>query len=157
MGTLGKAFGTFGAFVAGDGTVIEALIQFARTYIYTTALPAAIAAATRESLRIIRSEPWRRDALRARVASFRAGAKRLDVTLLNSETPIQPIVLGSEARALRVAGRLQERNVLVPAIRPPTVPEGASRLRITFSALHTDGDVTHLLEVLADALADESP
>jgi 8-amino-7-oxononanoate synthase len=154
MGTLGKAFGTFGAFVAGGADVIEVLIQFARTYIYTTALPPAVAEATRESLRIVQSEPWRRDALRARVATFRSGAKRLNARLLESETPIQPIVLGSEERALRVAARLREQGVLVPAIRPPTVPAGGSRLRITFSAAHTDDDVTRLLEALAVALTD---
>jgi len=154
MGTLGKAFGTFGAFVAGDADTIEVLVQCARTYIYTTALPPAIAAATRESLRIVRTEPWRRDALRARVATFRSGAKRLDARLLESETPIQPIVLDSEERALRVADRLRDQGVLVPAIRPPTVPPGGSRLRITFSAAHTDDDVTRLLEALATALSE---
>jgi 8-amino-7-oxononanoate synthase len=155
MGTLGKAFGTFGAFVAGDANLIEILVQFARTYIYTTALPPAIAEATRESLRIVRTEPWRRDALRARMATFRCGAKRLGAGLLESETPIQPIMLGSEERALSVAARMLNQGVLAPAIRPPTVPEGSSRLRVTFSAVHTDDDVTRLLEALAVALAEE--
>lgn len=154
MGTLGKAFGTFGAFVAGDNAVIEALMQFARTYIYTTALPPAIAEATRASLRIVRTEPWRREVLRERVASFRAGARRLGVRLTDSDTPIQPILLGDDLRAVQVADKLRARGLLVSAIRPPTVPEGGARLRVTFSALHTEADVTRLLEALAAVLAE---
>jgi 8-amino-7-oxononanoate synthase len=134
--------------------VIEALLQFARTYIYTTALPPALAEATRESLRIVRNEPWRREVLRERVASFRAGARRLGVRLTDSNTPIQPILLGDDARALRVADQLRARGLLATAIRPPTVPEGGARLRITFCALHTEQDVTRLLEALAEVLAD---
>lgn len=149
MGTLGKAFGTFGAFVAGESDLIETLIQRARTYIYTTALPPAVAEATRASLRIVREEPWRRAHLHALVARFRRGARELGFTLLESATPIQPLILGSAAAALEASHRLREADILVPAIRPPTVPEGGARLRITFSAAHTESQVDRLLEALA--------
>lgn len=149
MGTLGKAFGTFGAFVAGESDLIETLIQRARTYIYTTALPPAVAEATRASLRIVREEPWRRAHLHALVARFRRGARELGFTLLESATPIQPLILGSAAAALEASHKLREAGILVPAIRPPTVPEGGARLRITFSAAHTESQVDRLLEALA--------
>ncbi len=148
MGTLGKAFGTFGAFVAGEADLIETLIQRARTYIYTTALPPAVAEATRASLRIVREEPWRRTHLRALVARFRRGARELGFALVESTTPIQPLILGSAEAALEASRTLQEAGILVPAIRPPTVPEGGARLRITFSAAHTESQVDRLLEAL---------
>jgi len=149
MGTLGKALGVFGAFVAGEEALIETLIQRARTYIYTTALPPAVAEAVRASLRIVREEGWRRDRLRTLVARFRAGAERLGLVLLPSPTPIQPVVLGTAEAALAASQRLREQGILVPAIRPPTVPEGAARLRITFSAAHEEKHVDRLLEALA--------
>ncbi|MDZ7842492.1 MAG: 8-amino-7-oxononanoate synthase [Gammaproteobacteria bacterium] len=148
MGTLGKAIGTFGAFVAGDAVLIELLIQKARTYIYTTALPPALADATRAALDLARHEAWRRDRLRESVARFRAGAAGLDLALLDSDTPIQPVVVGEPERALRMSSALREAGVLVVAIRPPTVPEGTARLRVTFSADHTDDDVDRLLAAL---------
>lgn len=150
MGTLGKALGVFGAFVAGEEALIETLIQRARTYIYTTALPPAVAEAVRASLRIVREEGWRRDRLRTLVARFRAGAERLGLTLLSSPTPIQPVVLGTAEAALRASQRLREQGILVPAIRPPTVPEGSARLRITFSAAHEEAQVDRLLDALSN-------
>jgi len=150
MGTLGKAFGVFGAFVAGEAALIETLIQRARTYIYTTALPPAVAEAVRASLRIVRDESWRRERLRALVMQFRAGAETLGLTLATSPTPIQPVILGAAATALAASRHLRARGILVPAIRPPTVPEGSARLRITFSAAHEPAHVERLLQALAE-------
>lgn len=148
VGTLGKAFGTFGAFVAGDATLIEYLIQTARSYIYTTALPPAVASATRASLRIVRDEPWRREHLRTLVRRFRDGAQRIGLTLMESATPIQPLLIGDTARAVELSEALYARGILISAIRPPTVPEGSARLRITFSAAHTEAQIDRLLESL---------
>jgi 8-amino-7-oxononanoate synthase len=153
MGTLGKAFGTFGAFVAGSDTLIETLLQTARTYIYTTALPPAVAEATRESLRIVKSENWRRERLAELIKRFRQGAEQLGLDLMTSETAIQPIVLGSEQAALAATSSLRDLGILVPAIRPPTVPAGTARLRITLSALHELPHVDRLLEALASIKA----
>jgi 8-amino-7-oxononanoate synthase len=151
VGTLGKAFGTFGAFVAGSETLIESLIQQARSYIYTTALPPAVAEATRASLRLIQTETWRREKLQHLVQRFRQGAGELGLPLMNSFTPIQPLVLGDSERALTVSQRLREQGFLVSAIRPPTVPEGTARLRITFSAEHEEVHVDRLLSALLTA------
>jgi 8-amino-7-oxononanoate synthase len=148
MGTLGKALGTFGAFVAGSSSLIELLIQKARTYIYTTALPPPIAAATRASLRVSQEEEWRRDRLHGHIARLREHAASKGWPLLPSATPIQPVVLGSEEAALRASAELLEAGILVSAIRPPTVPEGSARLRITLSAAHEDGDLEKLLAAL---------
>lgn len=149
MGTLGKALGTFGAFVAGDTDLVEYLIQRARTYTYTTALPPAIAAATRASLQVARAEPWRRTHLTALVARFRAGAARLGLKPLASDTPIQPLIVGDASAAVSAASQLRAAGILVPAIRPPTVPRGTARLRITFSAEHEEAHVDLLLDALA--------
>lgn len=153
MGTLGKAAGSFGAFVAGSEELIETLIQQARPYIYTTAMPAAVAAATRESLRIIRQETWRREQLQSLIEQFREGADNLGLQLLASSTAIQPVVLGSAEEVMRVAQVLDQQGVWVGAIRPPTVPEGTARLRITLSAAHTAEQVEALLTALKLALA----
>jgi 8-amino-7-oxononanoate synthase len=150
MGTLGKAFGTFGAFVAGSETLIETLIQFARPYIYTTAMPPAVAAATRTSLRLLQEEHWRREHLQLLIAYFRRGAEQLGLQLMNSFSPIQPIVIGDEAKTLAVAEQLAARGILIIAIRPPTVPTGSSRLRITLSAAHSIAQVDRLLTALDD-------
>lgn len=152
MGTLGKAAGSFGAFIAGSETLIESLIQFARPYIYTTAMPPAVAAATRASLRIIQAEHWRRQHLQQLIAHFRRGAAQAGLQLMDSFSPIQPIIIGSEAKTLAVAERLAARGILIIAIRPPTVPAGGSRLRITFSAQHSVAQVDLLLTALAEAL-----
>ncbi len=152
VGTFGKAFGTAGAFVAGDEDLIELLIQRARTYIYTTAMPAALAAATLTSLEIAASEEWRRDRLRDLVARFRAGAAQLGLNLSPSATPIQPVIVGAPERALALSAALEQRGVLVTAIRPPTVPAGTSRLRVTFTAAHEPGDVERLLGAIGEAL-----
>jgi 8-amino-7-oxononanoate synthase len=149
MCTLGKAVGTFGAFVAGTEPLIENLVQRARPYVYTTALPPAVAAATREALRVMADEPWRREAVLAHARRFRAGAAALGLRLAPSRMPIQPLVLGDETSAMVAAERLLERGFWVPAIRPPTVPAGTSRLRFTFSAAHSQNDVDRLLEALA--------
>jgi len=149
MGTLGKALGTFGAFVAGSEELIETLIQQARSYIYTTASPPAMAEATRVSLKLVQEESWRRERLQELIRRFRAGAEQQGLSLMPSETPIQPIISGSAEQALAMSARLEEQGILVSAIRPPTVPEGSARLRVTFSANHRDEDVDRLLEALA--------
>jgi len=150
VGTLGKAFGTFGAFVAGSEELIETLIQRARSYVYTTAPPPAVAAATRASLDLAQRETWRRERLRVRIQRFRTGAARLGLPLTASETPIQPLIAGSAHRALAWSRHLENRGILVTAIRPPTVPEGSARLRITFSASHEEAEVDSLLEALSE-------
>ncbi|MGB7904150.1 MAG: 8-amino-7-oxononanoate synthase [Steroidobacteraceae bacterium] len=148
MCTLGKATGTFGAFVAGSPVLIESLLQRARTYIYTTALPPAIAAATRESLRVMRDEPWRRSLVLEHAARFRAGLTDLGLASLPSRTPIQPVLVGADDAAVNVSNALFEQGFWVPAIRPPTVPAGTARLRFTFSASHTSTQVEQLLAAL---------
>ncbi len=157
IGTLGKAFGSFGAFVAGDAHLIEYVMQHARSYIYTTALPPPVAAASRAALRLVQTEPWRRERLTALVSRFRAGAAQLvsehrGVALLNSVTPIQPLLIGAEQRALQLSARLRAHGFWVSAIRPPTVPALTSRLRITLSATHRECDVDDLLAALALSL-----
>lgn len=149
MGTLGKSAGSFGAFVAGDAALVDYLVNTARPYIFTTALPPAVAAATRASLRLIREEEWRREKLRELIAKFREGAKALGLEPASSDTPIQPLLLGDNERALAWSRYLQEEGCLVGAIRPPTVPVGSARLRITFSAAHDVVDVEALLRALA--------
>lgn len=148
MATLGKAFGTFGAFVAGSEALIETLIQQARTYIYTTAMPPAVAVATSTSLQLLKAEGWRREKLRALIKRFRNGAMELGVTLVNSPTPIQPILIGDARKTVATSEALYERGIFISAIRPPTVPEGSSRLRITLSADHTEEHIDHLLATL---------
>jgi len=153
VGTLGKAFGTAGAFVAGSEELIETLIQFARPYIYTTSQPPAVACATLRSLQLLRGEHWRREHLRALIERFRAGAAGLGLTLMDSFTPIQPILVGDSARALEFSRLLRERGILVGAIRPPTVPAGTARLRVTLSAAHSEAQVDRLLEALGECRA----
>jgi 8-amino-7-oxononanoate synthase len=153
IGTLGKAFGSFGAFVAGSAALIEFLIQKARPYIYTTALPQPVAAATRAALAVARDEPWRRERLATLIGRFRTAARELGVPLLASTTPIQPVVLGSPAAALAAQRALASAGSWVVAIRPPTVPAGSSRLRVTLSAAHTETQVDALAEQLARACA----
>ena len=151
VGTLGKAFGTAGAFVAGSELLIETLIQNARTYIYTTAMPPAIAAATRVSLKLLQTENWRREHLAALIKRFRAGVTQLGYELMDSASPIQPILIGDEEKALKLTAWLEEQGVLITAIRPPTVPKGTARLRVTLCAEHTEGQVDRLLGLLDQA------
>ncbi len=148
MGTLGKALGTFGAFVAGSEELIETLIQKARTYIFTTAIPPAIAHATCTSLQLVKNETWRREHLSELIARFREGANALGITLHHSETPIQPLIIGDSSQALAISDALKEKGILIPAIRPPTVANGSARLRVTFSANHTLKDINVLLQAL---------
>jgi 8-amino-7-oxononanoate synthase len=150
VGTLGKAFGTAGAFVAGSEELIETLIQFARPYIYTTSQPPAVACATLKSLELLRTENWRREHLNKLIARFREGAAAIGLTLMDSATPIQPILIGDSARALRLSALLRARGLLVTAIRPPTVPAGSARLRVTLSAAHSEAQLELLLHALAE-------
>jgi len=149
VGTLGKAFGTFGAFVAGSADLIEYLIQRARTYIYTTALPPAIAEATRTSLILVEEESWRRDQLAARIRQFKRGAQHLGLKLMESITPIQPLVIGDNRATMQASEQLRNSGFWVSAIRPPTVPDGTARLRITLTSMHTEEQVDRLLEALS--------
>jgi 8-amino-7-oxononanoate synthase len=149
MATLGKALGTGGAFVAGDDYLIEGLIQQARNYIYTTALAPALAAATLTSLAILREEAWRRNHLVTLIQRFRDGANQLGLPLMASNSAIQPLKVGDATQATAMSQTLRERGLLIGAIRPPTVPSGTSRLRITLSAAHSPQQVDRLLEELA--------
>jgi len=148
IGTLGKSFGTAGAFVAGSEELIETLIQFARPYIYTTSQPPALACATLKSLELLRTEHWRREHLTALIRQFRAGAQAIGLQLMDSFTPIQPILIGDSGRALRLSQMLRDRGLMVTAIRPPTVPAGSARLRVTLSAAHSEAQVQLLLQAL---------
>ncbi len=148
MGTLGKGFGSAGAFVAGSETLIETLIQFARSYIYTTAMPPAVAAASLASLRLVRDGQERREHLRNLIQRFRRGAEAIGLTLMDSATPIQPIWVGDSARAMALSTALEAEGLFVTAIRPPTVPAGSSRLRVTLSAAHSEAQVDQLLQGL---------
>ena len=154
MATLGKSLGTAGAFIAGSEDLIELLIQRARSYIYSTAMPAAIMAATRVSLQLCQQESWRRDKLRSLIGQFRDGAEQLGLQLMSSDTPIQPIILGSNERVMSVSKYLKRNKMLVGAIRHPTVPKNTERLRITLSASHSEAQVDRLLEVLEGASID---
>ncbi|MGZ8164265.1 MAG: 8-amino-7-oxononanoate synthase [Methylobacter sp.] len=152
MGTMGKGLGTFGAFVAGSELLIETLIQKARTYIYTTALPPAIAEATRASLKLVIGENWRRDKLEKLTARFRSGAQQLGLQLMASSSPIQPIVIGDSKRAVEISNVLLNAGFLISAVRPPTVPQGSARLRVTFSAMHEEQQIDRLLDALAESM-----
>ena len=152
MGTLGKAFGTFGAFVAGSEELIETLINQSRSYIYTTASPPAIAAATRVSLKLVQQESWRREKLNNLVAQFRTGAESLGLELLDSPTPIQALMIGDNQLAVDCSEALWNEGIYIPAIRPPTVAVGTARLRVSFSADHETKHVDQLLNALEAVL-----
>ena len=152
MGTFGKAFGTFGAFVAGEEILIESLIQKARSYVFTTALPPAVAAATRVSLKLIQTEDWRRQQLQALIKQFRQGATQLGLPLMESRSAIQPLMIGDSDRAVRLSQQLNTAGFLISAIRPPTVPQDTARLRITLSAEHRPEHIEQLLSALAEAV-----
>jgi 8-amino-7-oxononanoate synthase len=148
MATLGKALGCAGAFVAGSTALIDGLTQLARPYIYTTAMPPAVAAATLTAVQLAQSETWRREKLAAGIARFRRGAAELGLPLLPSTSAIQPLMLGDADTALAASRHLEQHGLLVGAIRPPTVPAGKARLRITLSAAHDDAHVDRLLAAL---------
>ncbi len=148
MATLGKAAGVAGAFVAGDVTLVEYLLQRARTYIFTTAMPPALAVTLSASLRLIGAESWRRERLLTLIQTLRTTLKPRHWRLLESPTAIQPLVIGGNTQAVAVSDALREAGIWVPAIRPPTVPKGQARLRISLSAAHEVADV----EALAAAL-----
>lgn len=150
MGTLGKAAGAGGAFVAGSETLIELLINKARSYIFTTAAPPAIACALLKSLEIIAAGGDRRATLQAHIAHLRAGLAGLPWQLLDSPTAIQPLIIGENDAALALSAALAERGIWVPAIRPPTVPKGTARLRISLSAAHTAADIDQLIAALRE-------
>ena len=152
VGTLGKAFGSFGAFVAGDSNLIETLVQRARTYIYTTALPVAVAAATRAALEVSVAESWRRVRVLALTQRFRRLAAEAGLPLGPSVTPIQPLLLGGAEDSVEASRKVLERGYFVAAIRPPTVPAGTSRLRVALSAAHRDADVEGLVGALAECI-----
>ncbi|HYQ95289.1 MAG TPA: 8-amino-7-oxononanoate synthase [Burkholderiales bacterium] len=148
VGTLGKAAGVAGAFVAGAEEIVETVLQRARTYIYTTAAPAMLAAAIETSLQLIGEDEWRRERLRKLIAVLRHGMREGERGLAPSDTPIQPLVLGANSDAVRASAALRERGILVPAVRPPTVPEGTARLRISLSAAHSEQEVLRLAAAL---------
>lgn len=152
MATLGKALGVGGAFVAGPAALIDGLVQFARPHVYTTAPPPALAAATRVAVRLAREEGWRRERLAGHVAHFRDGAARRALTLADSRTPIQPVIVGASDAALTAAQALEAAGFFVPAIRPPTVPAGTARLRVTLTAAHTADEIERLLDALQAVL-----
>jgi len=148
MATLGKAAGVSGAFVAAEEVVIQTLLQNARSYIYTTASPPALSVALLASLNLIKGDDWRREHLLRLIAQLRKGLSGLPWTLLPSGTPIQPLQVGENEAALALSEGLRARGIWVPAIRPPTVPQGTARLRISLSAAHSEQDVAQLLEAL---------
>lgn len=154
MATLGKALGVAGAFVAGDATLVEWLLQKTRSYIFATAAPALLATALLASLHLVETGDARRAHLRHLIARLRSGLAGLPWHLAPSTTPIQPLIIGGNQDALAVMDGLRERGLWVPAIRPPTVPEGSARLRITLSAAHTEADVDRLVDALRDLARD---
>ena len=152
VGTFGKTLGAAGAFIAGSQALIDHLLQSARSYIYTTAMPAAQAVAVTAALEVLEQEPERVSALQARIQLFSGLADRAGLSRMDSSTAIQPLVLGEDAAALQASDCLQQHGYLVSAIRPPTVPEGSARLRITLSSAHTEEQICGLVEALAHCM-----
>jgi 8-amino-7-oxononanoate synthase len=148
MATLGKAAGVSGAFIAAEQVVIDTLVQNARSYIYTTASPPALSCAVLASLRLLQKEEWRRTQLWKLVAQLRAGLAGLPWELMHSDTPIQPLLVGDNNAAVALSEALRTRGIWVPAIRPPTVPQGTARLRISLSAAHSEQDIAQLISAL---------
>jgi 8-amino-7-oxononanoate synthase len=153
MATLGKAAGVSGAFVAAERVVIDTLVQGARSYIYTTASPPALAAALLAGTELLRAEEWRRAQLQKLIARLRVGLDGLPWVLMPSQTPIQPLLVGGNDEAVALSEGLRERGIRVPAIRPPTVPQGTARLRISLSAAHDEQDVDQLIEALHELVS----
>jgi 8-amino-7-oxononanoate synthase len=154
MATLGKAAGVAGAFVAGDDALVVWLVKKPRSYIFATAAPPLLATALRASLRLMEAEQWRRDHLGRLIARLREGlgnaVRGTSWTLGESTTAVQALVIGSNDEALAVMDGLRARGLWVPAIRPPTVPEGTARLRIALSAAHSEADVDRLVQALSE-------
>ena len=150
MATLGKAAGVSGAFIAGQEVVIETLIQYARSYIYTTAMPPLLSYALLKSIELIRREGWRRRKITQLTEYLKNNLKFLRWTLLPSDMPIQPVIIGENREVMQVRNKLQNRGILVPAIRPPTVPKSSARLRISLSAAHSIKDVERLAAALRE-------
>lgn len=152
MATLGKAMGTAGAFIAGSEELIETIIQQARSYIYTTALPAAIAEATRCSLKMLQHEPAHLAALKENISTFKQYCRQENIAIENSQTAIQPLLVGSNKKAMKISQQLFDKGFLVTAIRPPTVPEGSARLRITLTAKHKKEHIEQFINTLSPLL-----
>lgn len=152
MATFGKALGTFGSFIAGDSDLLEIFIQRARPLIYSTAPPPALAYATVCALDLLMQEQWRREKLQGLISRFTAGARQLALPVKHSVSPIQAVVVGEEGIAVDISNRLLQKGIYISAIRPPTVPNGTSRLRITLTAEHTETQVDQLLDTLGDLL-----
>ena len=148
MGTFGKALGVSGAFIGGSQALIDYLHNHARSYVYSTHLPPPQAAAILAAVRLVQGADDKREQLQARIQQFREGAAHLPLALMPSDTAIQPLIVGDEQATLGLAQRLRERGLWVGAIRPPTVPKGSSRLRLTLSAAHTQADINALLAAL---------
>ena len=152
-GTLGKAFGCFGAFIAGSEKLIDHLVNEARSYIYTTAMPPALAASARAALRRVIADDWRREQLQSLISHFKRGAASRGLELMVSDSPIQPMIIGDSQAALDLAARLQQQGFLVVAMRPPTVRKGTSRLRITLTAAHQVAQLDALLDAIASVVS----
>jgi 8-amino-7-oxononanoate synthase len=152
MGTFSKALGSFGAFVAGSESLIEYLRQFARTYMFSTALPPLLAEASLTSIALCREESWRRDKLQQLILHLRVRASELKLPLMPSLTAIQPLMIGDNQKVMTLQAALKKRGILVAAIRPPTVPANTARLRISLNAHHTHEQVDLLVESLADCM-----
>ena len=152
MGTFGKALGVSGAFIGGSQALIDYLHNHARSYVYSTHIPPPQAAAILAAVRLVQSADDKREQLQARIAQFRDRATQLGLALMPSHTAIQPLIVGDEQGTLRLSARLRELGFWVGAIRPPTVPKGSSRLRITLSAAHTQADIAALLAALQESV-----
>ena len=150
LGTLSKACGSFGAFVAGDAVYIDTLMQHARPFIYTTALPSPVVAASIKAIELIRTESWRREKLNENITYFRSQAKQAHIPLSPSSTPIQPVIIGDNQTTLKISQNLFQKGFMVVAIRPPTVAVGEARLRITLMTDHTFADIDRLIECLGN-------
>jgi 8-amino-7-oxononanoate synthase len=155
VGTLSKAFGTFGGFVASSEIIIENLIQFSRSYVYSTSLPPAIAEASRASLKIIQQESWRREHLQKLINYFKTAANQLGLSLTKSQTQIQPVIVGSVWRGQKLYEQLRENGILVGLVRPPSVPVNTTRLRINFTTSHSFKQDDYLLDVLIKIMTDK--
>jgi 7-keto-8-aminopelargonate synthetase-like enzyme len=152
MGTLGKSLGTFGAYVAGSSTLIEYLLNYARTFIYTTALPPPVVAAASAALRIVEAEPERRERLRQHAARLKAGLSALGLHVPESSGHIMPVMVGEAAATMRMSQALFEHGVLAQGIRPPTVPEGTARIRVTVMATHSEADIDEAIDAFRDVV-----